>query len=296
MKPRTAILGAISAVLVLAACVEQTTAGRAATPSAKASVEASVKASVKASPQRYEIRATVMENALHGPQLCYRPELFVGGRPRVCGGPDIVGWDWSKVKSQTEKKQRTRFGDYLLTGTWDGTRFSLTEPAKPGDAKRKTKSPDYDFTPPCTAPVGGWKSVDPKKATSKEYERAFQRVEKGAGFAGGWIFELPVKKGAAPHTLLVMRFTGNLPAHEREIRKTWGGPLCLTTAERSQAELRQVSEKLGTLPNLVSVGTDVVRNAAQAQLLVVTSDIQRDVNRRFGAGVVHLRGLMQPIP
>lgn len=88
----------------------------------------------------------------------------------------------------------------------------------------------------------------------------------------------------------------DLPRHEREIRKVWGGPLCLTTAKHSQAELRKISAQLGDLlPHLYTAGTDVVRIAASARILLATKDIQRDMDRRFGPGVVHLEGVMHPI-
>ncbi|MET7714081.1 hypothetical protein [Streptomyces sp. NPDC005407] len=49
------------------------------------------------------------------------------------------------------------------------------------------------------------------------------------------------------------------------------------------------------LPHLYTAGTDVVRNAARARILLVTKDIQRDMDRRFGPGMAHLEGVMHPI-
>lgn len=136
MKQRFATLGALPALLLVSACGQETAPGRTTSPT----------------PQRYEVQATVLENAKHGPQLCH---AMTASMPPQCGGPDVVDWDWAAVTSESEGD--VMWGSYVLTGTWDGTRFSLTEPAKPGDNGGVTERPseEPDFTPPCRPPGGG---------------------------------------------------------------------------------------------------------------------------------------------
>ncbi|MGW7369936.1 hypothetical protein ACWGI8_42570 [Streptomyces sp. NPDC054841] len=270
----------IPALLLVAACGQQTTPGR-------------VVPSSTSPQQHYKVRATVLENSSHGPQLCW---AVLTSLPPQCSGPDVVGWTWKSVKR--ESRHGTIWGSYDLTGTWDGTRFTLTEPARSraSDAREipEDDSREPDFSAPCPAPAGGRKPVDRSKADVEDYERALQLAEKDPEFGGGWIDSRTGGDGAG--TVLVMRFTRDLTGHEREIRKVWGGPLCLTTAAHSQAELRKVRDQaVKELPRALEASVDVVRNAVNIRTVVATDDVQRDMDRRFGAGVVHIRGWLQPV-
>ncbi len=95
----------------------------------------------------------VLENAEHGPQLCY---MVQDSYPPQCEGPDIVGWDWPAVEA--ESASGTTWGNYRITGIWDGARFTLTESATAGTG---TSYPDggYDFSAPCPEPSGGWPAL-----------------------------------------------------------------------------------------------------------------------------------------
>jgi hypothetical protein len=75
---------------------------------------------------RFRTRATVLEGPRSGPQLCV---AVMESYPPQCSGPPIEGWDWSTVRA--ESASGTTWGAYVLTGTYDGTTFTLTEPARP---------------------------------------------------------------------------------------------------------------------------------------------------------------------
>ncbi|MGW8951985.1 hypothetical protein [Streptomyces sp. NPDC055709] len=287
MKPR---IVAIPALLLLVACGQQATPGGTASPSpsASASISPSASASPSGSAQRYEVWATVLESTSHGPQLC---SMVRTSLPPQCGGPDVVGWKWSAVAH--ESQQGTTWGTYDLVGTWDGSRFTLTEPARLSPSgPREVPEDDFqapDFTSPCRAAAGDRAAVDPSKAGTEHYESALRSAEEDKEFAGGWI---DTEGGG---TVLVMRFTRDLAGHEREIRKTWGGALCLTTAARSGAELRTVRERVvKTVPNLLGASIDVVGNAVSIRTYVATDELRRDMDRRFGAGVVRVHGWLRP--
>ena len=55
------------------------------------------------------------------------PELCLGAVaeswPPQCGGPPIDGWDWADHHGVFERQQQVRWGQFAVTGTWDGTRF-----------------------------------------------------------------------------------------------------------------------------------------------------------------------------
>lgn len=103
----------LAGVLVAAACASPVTATPADTTEPDVA-------------RHYQVTATVLEDRKHGPQLC---GAVAESLPPQCGGPDIIGWDWETVPS--ESAAGTRWGDYTMVGTWDGERFTLVEPARP---------------------------------------------------------------------------------------------------------------------------------------------------------------------
>ena len=61
------------------------------------------------------------------PQLCLGP--VAESWPPQCSGFPIVGWDWSAVKGTFDTNGTINWGSYVVTGTWDGATFTLTESA-----------------------------------------------------------------------------------------------------------------------------------------------------------------------
>ncbi|MEW1840104.1 hypothetical protein AB0392_19345 [Nonomuraea angiospora] len=251
------------------------------------------------SPTRYEANGTVLEGGGHGPQLCM---MVMESLPPQCSGLDIAGWDWNKVghKSQSGVK----WGEYRVVGTWDGTRLTLTEP--PG-APRKEAAPAHeeDLTSPCPVPEGGWRPVDPAKATQRALDEAMARAGTAEEFAGAWLDQsymkgLPAESPEAndPRRLVLnLKFTGDLSGREAWIREVWGGALCVSGAARSQSELeaiqREVETELGD--RLVSASSSVRGNQVTAQVWVATDELRRDLEARHGAGAVVLDGVLRPV-
>jgi uncharacterized lipoprotein YbaY len=48
--------------------------------------------------------------------------------PPQCTGPVVHGWDWAAVDGERTAAGAT-FGSYDVTGTWDGTALTVTQPA-----------------------------------------------------------------------------------------------------------------------------------------------------------------------
>jgi hypothetical protein len=61
------------------------------------------------------------------PQLCLG--AVAESWPPQCSGFALVGWDWARVKGTFDTNGTIRWGGYVVTGTWDGVTFTLTEPA-----------------------------------------------------------------------------------------------------------------------------------------------------------------------
>lgn len=237
----------------------------------------------------YAVMTTVLENAEHGPQLC------VGGveesYPPQCGGPDVVNWDWAEAPAK-ESANGVTWGTYLVAGTYDGERFTLTAPPELPEATTQMHS--VDFTSPCAEPPGGWQVVDQTKAADDALSTTLQVVNTDPDFAGAWIDQ----NGGAndPNQLVLnLRFTADLDRHEREVRETWGGALCVTLAEHTLADLREIQEEVHGRHQPLSSSVDEVRNIVEVTVILDhEGELQREMDERYGEGVVEVESALKP--
>lgn len=287
--------GAVAAVVALAVAVPQLLL--AAPP------PAAVPALDPPDP-RYQGTVMVMEGPEHdGPRLCPAswavPAIGDGAAAPsgTCPGPApaVVGWDWGEAPD-AESAGGVAWGVYELVGTWDGERFTVTEPPQPGDPTAMP-GPEVDFSTPCLEPTGGWRPVDPELATSEALDQVLTEAEQLPAYAGSW-----VDQSAAPGTndptrlVLNLLFTGDLGGRVEWVRQRWGGALCVTHAERSWAELLEIQERvLEEVPQWLSGGPDVQANAVTAEVLIASSELQRELDQRYGTGAVILRGWLEPV-
>jgi hypothetical protein len=248
---------------------------------------------------RYRVSATVLESPDHGPQLC---QAVAESYPPQCGGPDVVGWDWADVEGE-ESASGTTWGAYQVTGTWDGTRLTLTEPPVPPRAQE----PDVgvELSTPCPEPAGGWQVVDEATTTDEALGMAQERANSLPGFAGLWIdqsinpasaLENPPEGAMNDPTKLVLnvRFTDDLETAEAELRELWGGALCVSPAERSLADLQAIQAELSGADVTMS-SISQAANAVEVQMVVADPALQSDYDARYGDGAVNVTGWLQPV-
>ena len=246
---------------------------------------------------RFRAVGTVLENRDHGPQLCVG--VIGTSDPPTCSGPDIMSWDWDAVPHTVASG--TTYGSYVLVGSFEDETFVLTEPpvVDDGTLKGPMLFAGTDLSTPCPPPPGGWTPVEPARTTYSAYQAAAERAESLTGFGGVWI--APIDPGAGWTTddperfVLNVSTTGDLPAMERELRALWGGSLCVSKAVRSEAELSAVQAALTDLPGMVAICTDVREGHVVVEVHVATVETQRELDERFGAGVVRQHGLLVPI-
>ncbi|PZG23714.1 hypothetical protein C1J01_00375 [Nonomuraea aridisoli] len=198
-----------------------------------------------------------------------------------------------------------------MVGTWDGERLTLTEPARPAEPPEAPRDRTA-FTTPCQKPAGGWRAVDPAKATQEAMTAALARAERLPGYAGGWLdqsylddidgYEPDDPRSAERHAndplrlVLNLRFTGDPATREPEIREVWGGALCLSQAEHTAAELRTLQEKVQEeLTDAYSVSADERAGHVRAGVWAATPELRRHVDATYGKGMVVLDGLLQPV-
>lgn len=66
---------------------------------------------------------TVMDTGT--PEACLGP--VAESWPPQCSGPELVGWDWAEHDGVFEEQGDVRWGQFALTGTWDGARLTPTD-------------------------------------------------------------------------------------------------------------------------------------------------------------------------
>lgn len=60
-----------------------------------------------------------------GAELCLG--AIAESYPPQCGGPAIPNWDWAAYDGTYDQQDDIRWGTYAVTGTWDGTSFTVTD-------------------------------------------------------------------------------------------------------------------------------------------------------------------------
>jgi len=253
-------------------------------------------------PTRYEVSTTVLESPEHRPQLC-----LGGGATTMtqkCSGPDIVGWDWNEVDGE-ESVSGTTWGDFRVVGTYEAGVFTLIEP--PGPPQRR-QGEQIEFTSPCPAPEGGWAVGDADLATDPALDDAVAYAQAQSDFAGLWLDQsinpassssdnsvIEAQMNDPTKLVLNVRFTGDLETHEAQLRTVWGGSLCVSPAERTEAELLQIQSELSSTDGLLWSSTDILGGTVELGVIVDDGTIQESLDESYGKGVVEVIPALQPL-
>ena len=247
--------------------------------------------------QRFRGVGVVLEGPGLGPQLC---TTVAEPNPPRCQGIDIAGWDWTTVEA--ESFVGTTWGSYVVVGTWaaETSTLTLTEPAvvDDGTAERAPRT-EADFSTPCPEPAGGWRPVDPARATQWAMDSVTEVAEAQDGFAGVWIGADDRRKGTQDPLKVVVNVatTGDRDAMERSVREVWGGALCVSEATgASAAELEEIREvAMAQVPDVDSAQFELPEGHLVLWVPVATAQAQRDLDAQFGDGVVRLTSILTPV-
>lgn len=255
-----------------------------------------VERSTEPEPARYEANGTVLESPDHSPELCLG--AIADSLPPQCGGLPIANWDWSEVGGE-ESTRGTTWGEFHLVGRYDGETFTVLEI---GDYQPPS-SEQTPFDAPCPEPSGGWAIVDPARATDADLQAVMRAAEAEPDSAGFWIDYVgePSEGTPAGGIIAIAAFTGDLERHEAELKRVWGGPLCVTQLERTQAALQRIQRELGgdvgrDLGLQVTwSATSVVDNRVEVGVVVAGPEAVSAVDERYGAGAVLLVPALEPV-
>ena len=254
--------------------------------------------------QRYQTTATVLQDKSHGPELCLSGVL--DSLPPQCGGVPVTKWRWDQVDGE-ESRNGTTWGVYRVVGTYDGTSFTVVETGAPERQPPPSAQERFEDEPktPCQEPEGGWKVPDPAHRSERYLEPVSKAAEAEPDFAGLWLSYLEPMGGNVAEDpgefVLNAAFTGDLARHEAELRRLWGGRLCVTRLQRSLKELGRIHDEVtGGLAKrlglqVVTSSIDQVANRVDAKVVVLTDEAKAAIDRRYGAGMVESSAALVPV-
>src|SRR5690349_16474283 len=161
-----------------------------------------------------------------GPEMCLG--AVAESYPPQCGGPAVADFDWGDVGS--EEASGVRWGSYALTGTFDGSTFTVTDaiPAALYDTMAQPEAGGLD--PACDDA----EATDPDKATPEDMDATLTAASALPTYATAWL----------SNGTISVAVTEDPEGAEAELRKTWGGLLCVTTVEKTDADLNAINEEL----------------------------------------------------
>lgn len=226
-----------------------------------------------------------------GPQMC----TFVAeSLPPQCEGTPVAGWDWA-AHPEHEEQSGTRWGDFALSGTFDGERLTVTEaiPAALYDAM--SEPPDPHLATPCTPPAGGWAVVDAAKADQASMDATFAAATALPGFAGAWMEQPsdPTQSNDPTKVVINVAVTKGRAGAEAKLRETWGGALCVSEARYTETELNEIAMELQQkLPGVTasSAAGDVVKIG----VLFDDGSLQAWADETYGEGRVEISSTLAP--
>jgi hypothetical protein len=219
--------------------------------------------------------------------------------PPMCRGLPLANWHWDQVAGEQTARGAT-WGSYQVLGTYDGTTFTVVRAQPPAPAPNAPEQ----LTPPCPEPPGGWRVPDPARRTEAFLEPVRRAAGGAPGYAGMWLSYLtPMGQNVAVEPgefVLNVAFTGDLARHEAELRRHWGGRLCVTHQERTQGRLLEIQRELGgqaaTDLGLEVLSTGIVDPANAVELRVVSLDARtrEALDARYGPGSVRVTAALTP--
>jgi hypothetical protein len=139
-------------------------------------------------------------------------------------------------------------------------------------------------------------------------DAVFQAARRLPDYAGGWVThrdprdprELDQTLAEDPQAKILppivnIKVTSDPAAAEAELKQVWDGPLCVTTAERTESELRKIQHKVSTnTDGMLSASVDIISGTVQLDVTYDDGTLQTALNERYGEGVVKVYSALIP--
>lgn len=252
--------------------VDESAAGDAGSPAAGDAVPSPVPDG--------EVRTTGLVTVIdagEGPKVCLG--AVATSSPPQCDGPAAADFAWGEVGA--EEAGGVTWGQYALTGTFDGTTFTVTD-SVPAALYDVMSEPAADGVEPACVADG---ATDPSKVSPEDMDATLAAAAALPTYATGWL-----SKGT-----ISVAVTGDVEAVQAELRKTWGGPLCVVEVERTEADLTQVNTDLqADLGDQLLTSGTTRPDQLDAQVVYDDGSIQDWADATFGDGVVRVTSALEP--
>jgi hypothetical protein len=211
------------------------------------------------------------------------PEMCLGGvaesYPPQCGGPALTDFEWGDVGF--EEASGVTWGSYALTGTFDGTAFTVTD-AIPAALYDVMAEPEQD---PLAAACDDATTTDTAKATPEDMDATLAAASALPTYATAWL---------TGNTINVA-VTEDPEGAEAELRRTWGGMLCVTTVERTEADLNTINQELQVeLGEQLLTSGSFAPDSLDAQVVFDDGSIQDWADETYGEGLVRISSALVP--
>ena len=220
---------------------------------------------------------TVLDSG-EGPEMCLG--AVAESYPPQCGGPALADFDWGDVGS--EEAAGVRWGSYALTGTYDGSTFTVTD-AIPAALYDTMAQPEPEpLAAACDQPT----TTDTAKATPEDLDATLAAASALPSYAAAWL---------TGNTINVA-VTEDPEAAEAELRRTWGGMLCVTTVERTDADLNRVNQELqAALGDQLLTSGSTSPDSLDAQVVYDDGSVQEWADATYGEGLVRISSALVPV-
>ena len=212
-----------------------------------------------------------------GPELCLGP--VAESYPPQCGGPALADFDWGDVGS--EEASGVRWGSYALTGTFDGSTFTVTD-AIPAALYDTMAAPEEE---PLAAACDDPTTTDTAKATPEDLDATLAAASALPAYASAWLTGDTIN----------VAVTEDPEGAEAELRTTWGGMLCVTTVERTDADLNEVNQELqAALGDQLLTSGSTSPDSLDAHVVYDDGSIQEWADATYGDGLVRVTSALVP--
>jgi hypothetical protein len=216
-------------------------------------------------------------DAGNGPELCLG--AVAESYPPQCGGPALADFDWGDVGS--EEASGVRWGSYALTGTFDGSTFTVTD-AIPAALYDTMAAPEEE---PLAAACDDPTTTDTAKATPEDLDATLAAASALPTYASAWLTGDTIN----------VAVTEDAEGAEAELRRTWGGMLCVTTVERTDADLNEVNQELqAALGDQLLTSGSTSPDSLDAHVVYDDGSIQEWADATYGDGLVRVSSALVP--
>lgn len=247
-----------------------------------------------------------------GPPSCVVPEIGHDEDPpgSPCGiRIPLAAWDWEVVDGE-ERAEGVVWGRYRVVGTYDGETFTVesAEPATdaPDPLAASEAAQDDLIAAECPEPPGGWRVLDRVRTGDRDWARADRYARRQPEYSGTWLVRdrlpNPLEPDADPAPpVIVYAFSGgDVERHAAELRAVWGGPICVVERAKGERNLDRTMDDVVDYFEASGLAWDMVDgdpvlDVVTAQVFIVTPDLRAGLDARYGVGLVHVVGHLEPV-